>query len=94
MGRKQRQANTRKSVQIKQELSRRIVLKREKKQTTERNQIDKLLKTTELNITREFPDLADSARRDLVDSLGGGEVVGRSICHVWYSHESRQKYIL
>ena len=47
MGRKQRQANTRKSLQIKHELSRQIALKREQKQTTERNKIKKLLKTTD-----------------------------------------------
>ncbi|KAI0217294.1 hypothetical protein LSAT2_030864, partial [Lamellibrachia satsuma] len=57
-----------------------------------RNQIDKLLKTTDLNIRRELSDLADSARSDLVDSLWG-KVVAQSICHVWYSRESRQKVI-
>ena len=36
--------------------------------------------------------MADSARSDLVDSLGG-KVVAQSIYHVWYSRESRQKVI-
>ena len=92
IGRKQRQASRRKSVQIREELSQRIALKREKKVTAERNKIEKLLRTADLDITREFPDLADDARSDLMDTLGG-HVVGRDICHVWYSRESRQRML-
>ncbi|KAK2170437.1 hypothetical protein LSH36_3g30076 [Paralvinella palmiformis] len=88
-GRKQRQASRIRSLQIREDISQRIALKREKTATAERNKIEKLLRSTSLDIAREFPSLADNIHSDLVDTLGG-KVVGRDLGHVWYSRDSKK----
>ena len=90
IGRKQLQASRRKSVQVREELAQRIALKQEMKATAERKKLEKLLRSTSLDIGTEFPDLPESVRSDLMGILGG-KVVGRAICHVWYNRESKQK---
>ena len=89
---KQRQAKRKRCLEINRGLSRRIALKREKKQASDRSKVEKQLKSPDLNIARDFPDLEERVQHDLADILHG-KVVGRNICHVWYSRESRQKTI-
>ena len=90
LGRRQRQCNRTKCADMKKELSRRQGLKREKKETSQRKKIEKTLKSTILDIDRDFPDLEEHARSDLQDILSG-KAVGRDICHVWIDRESREK---
>ena len=88
LGRRQRQRNRSKCADMKKELSRRQGLKREKKETSQRKKIEKTLKSTSLDIDRDFPDLEEHACSDLQDILSG-KAVGRDICHVWIDRESR-----
>ena len=48
------------------------------------------MKSTSLDIDRDFPDLEEHACSDLQDILSG-KAVGRDICHVWIDRESREK---
>ena len=64
---------------IKEELSKRIAMKREKKQTTDRNKVEKQLKSSALEIAHNFPLMEEQAQADLADILSG-KVVGCQIC--------------
>ena len=50
---------------IKEELSKRIATKREKKQTTDRNKVEKQLKNSDLEIAHDFPLMEEKAQADI-----------------------------
>ena len=90
LARKQRQAKRKRMLDIREELSRRIALKREKKKISDRTKVEKQLRSSEMNVERDFSHLEESAQSDLADILAG-KVVGRRICHIWYNREMRSK---
>ena len=90
LARKQRQAKRKRMLDIREELSRRIALKREKKEISDRTKVEKQLRSSEMNVVRDFSHLEETAQSDLADILAG-KVVGRRICHIWYNREMRSK---
>jgi len=50
------------------------------KKTRDRKKIETKLRSPEMTLDVDFPDLDASAKKDLEDTLNG-KVVGRDICH-------------
>jgi hypothetical protein len=91
MARKMRKTNRRKHAELQQELSRRVALKRQKKQERDRKAIEKKLKTIKLeDIGKEFSYLESNSLANLTDIMSG-TAIGRNICHVWYDTDSLKK---
>ncbi len=53
-------------------------------------QIEKKLKSKDLNIAAEFTDLDSNAQSELSDILDG-KVVGRRILHLWYDQDNQEE---
>ena len=92
LGRKQRQNKRKRCIQIKEEISSRLAVKLQKKKMYQRNKLEKRLKSPDLDISVEFPELEESIQwgvRDILD----GKIVGHRICHVWYDDDSKSKTV-
>ena len=89
---KQRQNKHKRCIQIKEEISSRLAVKLQKKKMYQRNKLEKRLKSPDLDISVEFPELEESIQwgvRDILD----GKIVGHRICHVWYDDDSKSKTV-
>ena len=89
-GRKQRGIKRKRSAKIKEEISKRMAAKQQKKQTFNRNKVESKFKNSDVDVSREFPDLDEETKQGVQDILAG-KVVGRRICHVWYDVDSQEK---
>jgi hypothetical protein len=90
-GRVNKQRNRMNHIAMRQEISRREHIKRQKKDQKERKKIEELVRTLEVNdIDKFYPGLNEKAKSDLADILHD-EVVGRNICHVWYDSDTRKR---
>ena len=63
------------------ELAKRIANKKQKKETRDRKKIEKMLKTADVDEVINHFNIEEK-RDDLTDILQGN-IVGRSVCHVW-----------
>lgn len=89
--RQKRQANRKRHLELRKELSKRAALKRQKIDDKTRKDIEKKLRTLDPDdVVNEFPELENSS--DLVGILNG-TVIGRDICHVWYDSDTLDKII-
>ena len=79
-GRKERAMKIQKQSVIRMEMSKRIAAK--KKQTQDRKQIERWLKTAELSEINERFNIETTKQVDLADILQG-KIIGRRICHAW-----------
>ena len=84
---KQRHTKRKRTIGIKNKLSKRIAMKREKKQTTDQNKVEKQLRSNNLEIAQDFPLMEELLQADLAVILAG-KVVGRQVRH---NRELRQK---
>ncbi|KAG1655884.1 Protein bric-a-brac 2 [Nymphon striatum] len=67
-----------------EELSNRAKVREQKKHMTDRNRIEKTLKSTQTtNFASVFQDIEDSRLAGVIEIVEG-RAVGRNICHVWY----------
>ena len=66
---------------INDELAKRIANKKQKKETRDRKKIEKMLKTADVDEVINHFNMEEK-RDDLTDILQGN-IVGRSVCHVW-----------
>ena len=81
-GRKERAMKIQKQSVIRMEMSKRIAAKKQKKQTQERKQMERWLKTAELSEINERFNIETTKQVDLADILQG-KIIGRRICHAW-----------
>ena len=80
-GRKKQTMKRRQQSAINDELAKCIANKKQKKETRDRKKIEKMLKTADVDeIINHFN--MEEKRDDLTDILQGN-IVGRSVCHVW-----------
>ena len=80
-GRKKRTMKRRQQSAINDELAKYIATKKQNKETRDRKKIEKMLKTADVDeVIKNFN--MEEKRDDLTDSLQGN-IVGRSVCHVW-----------
>ena len=80
-GRKTRTMKRRQQSAINDELAKRIANKKQKKETRDRKKIEKMLKTADVDEVINHFNIEEK-RDDLTDILQGN-IVGRSVCHVW-----------
>ena len=92
MGRKQQQNKHKRCTQIKEEISGRLAVKLQNKKTYQRNKLEKRLKSHDLDIYVDFPELEESIQKGVRDILDG-KIIGRRICHVWYDDDSQTKTV-
>ena len=79
-GRQTRTTKRRQQSAINDELAKRIA-KKQKKETRDRKKVEKMLKTADVDEVINHFNIEEK-RNDLTDILQGN-IVGRSICHVW-----------
>lgn len=73
---------------MKQELSQRAAVKRQKKDQKERKKIETALKNTKLeDLAVTFAELEKKPLNDMHDILSG-TALGRNLCHLWYDIEA------
>lgn len=92
LGRKQRLSKRKRTENIKTAIAKRLADKLQKRKTTERNRLEKKLKScdSELDITAQFGDLEESVLQDVV-CIMTGKIVGHQLCHVWYDGDTQGK---
>ena len=73
------------------ELSKRIATKRQQKETKQRKQLQKKLKTTDLAVIAEEHHLRTAKQGDLADIMEG-KIIGQTICHIWSENEGHIVY--
>ena len=92
LGRMQRQKRKMKQRDLRLELQRRQKAKEQAKSATERKKLEKKLKNFSLDTVRlEYPNLDFTKRNELEDILNG-KIVGRKACHIWYEDEGLVVY--
>jgi hypothetical protein len=91
--REKRKVTRQKQNEVKKELSRRGALKKQKKDERERKEIEKKVKTVDVNhIKTVFPDISADIHSSLKEILTG-TLVGRNICHTWYDEDTNEQTV-
>ena len=91
--RKNRKTTKKKVAEVKQELSRRALLKIQKKEEKNRKELELKIKNTDVkDLKSSFPDLDEDMLSHLCDILTG-RAVGRSINHTWYNADTGEKVV-
>lgn len=82
--REKRKLKKQKQNELRQELSKRSAVKRQKKSQSAQKQLEKKLQSVDLkNIASAFPELSEMEVSTLEDILSG-KIIGRNLCHTWY----------
>ena len=92
LGRKVRQRKRKKCIEIRQEISRRVVAKKQQQVTYQRNKLEARLKQTGVDLATEFPVMEVNTRQQ-VQGILDGKIVGHRICHIWYDQENQEKTV-
>ena len=79
---------------LKRELSRRLALKRQKREQTERKKIEKTLEEANFYVQdiHKAYQLETKAVNDLQEILSG-DVIGKNICHLWFDEDIRENVV-